>query len=433
MTASGRPVSSAGKASARRVGSGSHTPATASGASVFFPLYLGLPFVLFVCFFVLPLHSAFCLLPFSLSQSLVTSRAGQYVSPSHFPLSGAIPCSPLRIVVRFFKLRPRRRGPRVPLGASAGLRDRCEGRSEHLLRAGRRLEPLVRLIEDTPRDSYSKKSRRASRRGFRTAKRWRGCCLRACGTMQPRPSVGFKFHAVPRGELRTKPRSPDRTRNAGCRCSGRWTISGRASHELERKRLAHEAGRWRKSASLNKARKRSPPRWMTGMWKPRTRRLRGWLALTPRASCSDVFAKYGSRDFRDIGHKIIYVGNAFRVLDVIGWRHAEPVLRSLTYAILKHDGKNPAKEDLEPDRPGRKNADRISKLRCKEIDQPGNGTKDMLKTLRSGSAVELGTAVEGMLAEGVSPRSIWDGLFLGAGELFHAATRHRRVAYAHDA
>ena len=65
----------------------------------------------------------------------------------------------------------------------------------------------------------------------------------------------------------------------------------------------------------------------------------------------DLFAKYGSRDFRDIGHKIIYVANAFRVLDVIGWQHAEPVLRSLAYALLHHDGKNPAKEDLEPDRP----------------------------------------------------------------------------------
>src|SRR5262249_11558308 len=69
----------------------------------------------------------------------------------------------------------------------------------------------------------------------------------------------------------------------------------------------------------------------------------------------DLYAKYGSRDFRDIGHKIIFVSNSFRTLEVIGWNHAEPVLRSLTYALLHHDGKNPAKEDLEPDRPGKRN------------------------------------------------------------------------------
>jgi len=51
----------------------------------------------------------------------------------------------------------------------------------------------------------------------------------------------------------------------------------------------------------------------------------------------DLFARYGSRDFRDIGHKIIYVAGAFRALEVIGWQHAEPVLRSLTFALLKHE------------------------------------------------------------------------------------------------
>ena len=36
--------------------------------------------------------------------------------------------------------------------------------------------------------------------------------------------------------------------------------------------------------------------------------------------------------------KAIYVGNAFRTLEVIGWQHAEPVLRSLAYALLDRSG-----------------------------------------------------------------------------------------------
>jgi hypothetical protein len=134
----------------------------------------------------------------------------------------------------------------------------------------------------------------------------------------------------------------------------------------------------------------------------------------------DLYARYGSRDFRDIGHKIIYVANAFRTLEVIGWQHAEPVLRSLTYAILKHDGKNPAKEDLEADRPGRKNAERVKNpltpRRVADGSRP-EVTDELLKLLRTESADALGERTAHSLDFGVTPQHVWDGLFLGAGEL----------------
>src|SRR4030095_5635383 len=44
--------------------------------------------------------------------------------------------------------------------------------------------------------------------------------------------------------------------------------------------------------------------------------------------------RYGARDYRNIGHKAIYVANAHRTLNAIGWQHAEPVLRSLALALL---------------------------------------------------------------------------------------------------
>ena len=59
----------------------------------------------------------------------------------------------------------------------------------------------------------------------------------------------------------------------------------------------------------------------------------------------EVFCRYGARDFRDIGHKAIYVANSWRTLQHIGWQHAEPVLRSLAYALLYRDGDNPARQD----------------------------------------------------------------------------------------
>ena len=43
--------------------------------------------------------------------------------------------------------------------------------------------------------------------------------------------------------------------------------------------------------------------------------------------------RYGARDYRNIGHKAIYVAGALRVLQAIGWRHAEPILRSVAMGL----------------------------------------------------------------------------------------------------
>src|SRR5207248_1524976 len=72
----------------------------------------------------------------------------------------------------------------------------------------------------------------------------------------------------------------------------------------------------------------------------------------------ELFWRYGARDFRDIGHKAIFAANAWRTLQTIGWRHAEPVMRSLAYALLEHEGENPARRDADPDRPWRENVER---------------------------------------------------------------------------
>jgi hypothetical protein len=51
---------------------------------------------------------------------------------------------------------------------------------------------------------------------------------------------------------------------------------------------------------------------------------------------ADVFEalwRLGARDFRPIGHKAIFVSNTWRSLQVIGWQHAEPALRSLGQAL----------------------------------------------------------------------------------------------------
>src|SRR5205085_6155959 len=93
---------------------------------------------------------------------------------------------------------------------------------------------------------------------------------------------------------------------------------------------------------------------------------RSVTALVRNAGAAEIverFWRYGARDFRDIGHKAIYVANSWRLLQTVGWRHAEPVMRSLAYALLDHEAGNPEKRDAEPDQPGRQNWQRIPTVR----------------------------------------------------------------------
>src|SRR5262249_20325585 len=131
------------------------------------------------------------------------------------------------------------------------------------------------------------------------------------------------------------------------------------------------------------------------------------------------FWRYGARDFRDIGHKAIFVANSWRTLQTIGWRHAEPVARSLAFALLQHEGDNPAKRDAEADRPWRENLKRAAKIHkgWRQGKTTPQAATDLLATLRTASVGDGCEKVVELLNKGVDPRSVWDGLFLTAGEL----------------
>jgi hypothetical protein len=158
----------------------------------------------------------------------------------------------------------------------------------------------------------------------------------------------------------------------------------------------------------------------------------------------DIFARYGCRDFRDIGHKAIYVANSWRTLQCIGWHNAEPVLRSLAFALLEHPEKeNPAKADLGADRPGRYNADLAKKIRpdWQEGKPDAKCTEGLLETFRQHSDKDCCEAVVEAINKGVAPQSVWDALMLYAGELLmkqpgivglHTLTSTNALRYAYQ-
>jgi hypothetical protein len=61
--------------------------------------------------------------------------------------------------------------------------------------------------------------------------------------------------------------------------------------------------------------------------------LAGMARTCGAAEAFEELWRLGARDFRPIGHKAIFVTNTWRVLQIIGWQHAEPAFRSLGQAL----------------------------------------------------------------------------------------------------
>jgi hypothetical protein len=305
------------------------------------------------------------------------------------------------------------------------------------------IEPLVRLIEDSPRDKLLEEVGARIKAGLAYREVLAGLLLAGVRNVPPRPSVGFKFHAVlvVNAAHQAALAAPDRERWLPLF----WALDNFKSAQAQ---TAKEDG-WRLKP-IDDARVPTPEKargaFTAAMDEWDVEAADGAAAGLVRTSTAgelfDLFARYGCRDFRDIGHKAIYVAGAFRALEVIGWQHAEPVLRSLAFALLHHDGKNPAKADLDPDRPGRTNVARAAKLAHplnRVNDRAPDATAAVFNSLRTATADEMGAAVADRLAAAPGARGVWDGLFLGAAELLmrqpgivslHALTTLNALHYA---
>ena len=129
--------------------------------------------------------------------------------------------------------------------------------------------------------------------------------------------------------------------------------------------------------------------------------------------------------------------------NAIGWQHAEPVLRSLAYALLAREGAaTRPKATCDADRPGRKNAELAEKIPRRLAERQARPARDARPARHDlgGDAEQLCEQVVEMLNGGVSPQSVWDALFGGAGELLmrqpgivgmHALTSTNALRYAY--
>ncbi len=308
------------------------------------------------------------------------------------------------------------------------------------------IEPLVRLLEETPQDEVLEKVAARIHGGTSYQEVLAALLLAGVRNVQPRPSVGFKFHAVlvVNSAHIASMDGPDehrwlpifwaidnfKTSQARDIREGNWTMG-----PVDESHLPTATGA---RAAFQKA--------MDAWDVPAADA--AVAAFARNAGANEVFEqffRYGARDFRSIGHKAIFVANSWRTLQCIGWQHSEPVLRSLAYALLNHEGEaNPAKADLGPDQPWRRNIGLAAQFREDWLE--GNpddaATRDLLATLRTGTNNDACDKVLELVNGGVHPQSIWDALFLGSGELMfrqrgivslHALTTTNALRFAYGA
>ena len=308
------------------------------------------------------------------------------------------------------------------------------------------IESLVRLLEDTPRDRLLEEVSARLRTGLSYRELVAALMLAGVRNIQPRPSVGFKFHAV-------LVVNSAHLASLGSSDADRWLpIFWVLDYFKDSQARDEHEGNWTMQAVDESA---LPP--ATDASRAFREAMEQWdepaadaavTALARSAGADEVFElfyQYGCRDFRSIGHKAIYVANARRTLACIGWQHAEPILRSLAYALLNHEGEpNPGQNDLEPDAVGRRNQQRLAGIRDRWLEgrRDDAATAELLDVLRGSTADEACDRVVDLLNGGIGPQSIWDAVLTSAGELLmrqpgivalHAVTSSNALHYAFTA
>ncbi len=304
------------------------------------------------------------------------------------------------------------------------------------------VEPLVQMLESTPRGKTVDRVLEEIRSGTSYQELLAALFLAGIRNVQPRPSVGFKFHSV------LVVHSAHQAAIAAAD-THRWTPLLWSVDYFKRAQESDvKEGDWTMAAAPS-AKLPSPQKALQALdqamnaWDVEAADAAATIVATTATTGQilDLLAKHAARDFRSIGHKSIYLANAFRTLEVIGWQHSQPVVRSLCYAILNHNGDpNPATSDLDVDRVGRTNWMRAEKISngWLSAERKSVESETVLKELRTATPEQAADFVVQLLDSGCHADSIYDGIMLAAAELvgqqpsivpLHATTTSNAMRY----
>ncbi|WP_197490739.1 hypothetical protein [Planctomyces sp. SH-PL62] len=301
------------------------------------------------------------------------------------------------------------------------------------------IEPVVRWIEETPREAVFEKAVAELKSGLSYRSLLGGLFLAGVRNIQPRP-VGFKFHAVM--VINSAHLLGQSAPTSQRLLPMFWALDNFKSSQAK----DVEEGDWT-LGSVDEGRVPKPHRAKEDF----VRAMEAWdvdgadVAVaglcrgSGAAEAMEPFWRMAVRDQRDIGHKPIFAAQSWRTLQAIGWEHAEPVLRSLAYGLL----------DLRGDRPGpigpyEENLRNAGEIGADwQVGRPDpDATVALLTMLREATPEAASAEVVKLLKSGIDPGSIWDAVLLFSSELMmrnpgiiaiHATTAANSLHYIYGA
>jgi hypothetical protein len=306
-----------------------------------------------------------------------------------------------------------------------------------LVRYSSEMESVVRWMEETPRDRVLQKAAEELRRGLPYRQMLGGLFLAGIRNVKPRP-VGFKFHAVmvinSAHQLALDSPQSDRL------LPFFWALDNFKSSQAQ----DEKEGDWvlgpvveSRVPTPDKARRMFSDAMDAWDDEAADVAVAGLCRAAGAGEVAETLWRYGARDWQNIGHKIIFTAQSFRILDTIGWQHAEPVLRSLVYGLL-NGGQS------ESAAPYANNLSLVSTVRPDwAAGKPDPAaTTAMLQTLREANPEDAARQAVELLNRGVAAASVWDAVMLASGELMmrqpgivalHAVTASNSMHYAFQA
>ena len=302
------------------------------------------------------------------------------------------------------------------------------------------IEPVVRLIENTPRERALEVVIAELKKGLSYKDLLSGLFLAGVRNIKPRP-VGFKFHAVMvinsahvlgQSSAVTERLLPllwalDNFKSSQAQDvkEGDWVLGPVDEARLPKPQqakaeLVNALEKWDESAADAAV-----------------------AALCRSAGAAETMEplwRAGVRDQRDIGHKAIFAAQCWRTLQTIGWEHAEPVLRSLVFGMLDLRGDTRPR----PVGPYDANLENAAKIRPEWTigrHDPA-ATQALLQTMRQATPEAASAEAVKLLNQGIAPGSLWDAVILSACELLmhspgivaiHATTATNALHYIYGA
>ncbi len=131
--------------------------------------------------------------------------------------------------------------------------------------------------------------------------------------------------------------------------------------------------------------------------------------------------RYAGRTWSFIGHMPILVANSCRLLETIGWQHAPHLLRYVVQGLAGWGKDHEKHADMKPYWANLQRVERaVGRLPADWAESRGNEglTRDLVSLLRDGKGDEACDLAVERLAEGKAQAgAIWDAVHLAAGEL----------------